>query len=214
MQATLTIPTRQRLLDAASRVCSERGLHGATTREIADAARVNEVTLFRHFGSKEKLIAALFQRSVTEQVESFSETEPDANDLERDLTRYARRYSELLTTHEALIRTLIGEARRHPEQARQVICEAARPMRERLTNYLRGAQKAGSVRRDLDLAPAIDAFTGMLLSGMLRRGALADLLTYSADDYVTTVVDLFLRGIAAPAAPKKPVAPAKKRRTS
>src|SRR5205814_2300745 len=57
-------PTRQRLLDAAFSICAQRGLHGATTREIAEAAEVNEVTLFRHFGSKEKLIAALFERSV------------------------------------------------------------------------------------------------------------------------------------------------------
>ena len=199
MQAELSSPTRQRLLDAAFRVCSERGLHGATTREIADVAQVNEVTLFRQFGSKEKLIAALFQRAVAAQAESFGGTEPDANDLERDLTRYAQRYDELLMANEALIRTLIGEARQHPKQARQFIYEAAKPMRERLRNYLRAAQKAGSVRRDLDLAPAIDAFTGMLLAGMLRRTALLQFLDYSADNYLDTVVGLFLRGIAAPA---------------
>src|SRR5436190_4839734 len=96
MQPALATPTRQRLLDAAFQVCSERGLHGATTREIADVAHVNEVTLFRHFGSKEKLIAALFQRAVAAQVESFGESQLDAHDLQRGLARYARRYNELL----------------------------------------------------------------------------------------------------------------------
>src|SRR6187402_2058235 len=91
--------TRKRLLDAAFRVCAERGLHRATTREIADAARVNEVTLFRHFGTKEKLIAALFERSLAAQEESLSDPEADANDLNRDLHRYARRYSQMLFEH-------------------------------------------------------------------------------------------------------------------
>jgi AcrR family transcriptional regulator len=203
MQAELSSPTHQRLLDAASRVCSERGLHGATTREIADAAQVNEVTLFRHFGSKEKLIAALFQRVVAAQTESLSGTEPDGHDLERDLTRYARRYDEMLTANEALIRTIIGEARRHPEQARQVMCEAGRSMREHLIAYLRAAQEAGAVRRDLVLGPAIDAFTGMLLAGMLRRTGFAQYVDYSGADYVAAVVELFLRGIAAPASAEK-----------
>ena len=198
-----THPTRQRLLDAAYRVCAERGLHGATTREIADEAQVNEVTLFRHFGNKEKLIAALFQRSVAAQVESLSDSEPDGNDLERDLRRYAVRFNQMLFANEALIRTIVGEARRHPEQARQVICESARPMRERLMAYLQTAQKTGAVRRNLLLGPAIDAFTGMLLSGMLRRTGLADYLDYSQEDYVDGCVDLFLRGIAAPAKPRK-----------
>src|SRR5690349_927654 len=91
-----TLSARERLLDAAYRVCAEKGLHGATTREIAEAARVNEVTLFRHFGSKVNLIAELFQRLVTAQAESLCDTEPEANDLRRDLTRYARRFNEML----------------------------------------------------------------------------------------------------------------------
>jgi len=130
--------------------------------------------------------------------ESLGETEPDGHNLERDLRRYARRYNEMLTTNEALIRTIIGETRRHPEQARQVMCEAGRSMRERLIGYLRAAQEAGSVRHDVELGPAIDAFTGMLLAGMLRRTGFKKYIDYSGDDYVATVVELFLRGIVAP----------------
>jgi len=199
MQTEVLNPTRQRLLEAALHVCSERGLHGATTREIAEVADVNEVTLFRHFGNKEKLIAALFEHVLASLNESLGETEPGGHDLQRDLMRYAQRYHEMLTTNEALIRTIIGETRRHPEQARQVMCEAGRSMRERLIDYLRAAQKAGSVRHDVELGPTIDAFTGMLLAGMLRRTGFKKYIDYAAEDYVATVVDLFLRGIAAPA---------------
>lgn len=202
MQTELASPTRQRLLDAAFRVCSERGLHGATTREIADVAQVNEVTLFRHFGNKEKLIAALFEHVLATLTESLNETEADAQDLERDLTRYAQRYHEMLMTNEALIRTIIGEAKRHPEEARKVMCDSGRSLRERLIDYLRAAQDAGTVRHDVELGPAIDAFTGMLMSGMLRRTGFKTYIDYSADDYIRTVVDLFLRGIAA--SPDKP----------
>jgi AcrR family transcriptional regulator len=47
---------RDRLLDAAARVYAETGYRGATTRRIAHEAGVNEITLFRHFGSKTTLI--------------------------------------------------------------------------------------------------------------------------------------------------------------
>ena len=50
-------PTRTQLLEAAARIYSEAGFRGATTRRIADEAGVNEVTLFRLFGSKGALIA-------------------------------------------------------------------------------------------------------------------------------------------------------------
>ena len=51
-------PTKQQLLDAAVRVYSDAGFRGATTRRIAEEAGVNEVTLFRLFGSKAALIEA------------------------------------------------------------------------------------------------------------------------------------------------------------
>jgi DNA-binding transcriptional regulator YbjK len=48
--------TRQRILEAAERVFSRDGFQGATTREIAREAGVNEVTLFRHFRSRDDLL--------------------------------------------------------------------------------------------------------------------------------------------------------------
>ncbi len=47
---------REALLDAAIKVFGEAGLRGATTRRIAQVADVNEVTLFRHFRSKDELL--------------------------------------------------------------------------------------------------------------------------------------------------------------
>jgi AcrR family transcriptional regulator len=55
--------TRDRIISAARDVIARKGKRGATTREIADVAGVNEATLFRHFGSKEQLIVDVAQRS-------------------------------------------------------------------------------------------------------------------------------------------------------
>ena len=49
---------RDQLIHAALQVYSQGGSRGATTRRIAELAAVNEVTLFRHFGSKDALISA------------------------------------------------------------------------------------------------------------------------------------------------------------
>ena len=50
---------RDRILEAAKRVYAQHGFRGATTRLIAIEADVNEVTLFRTFGSKAALFEAL-----------------------------------------------------------------------------------------------------------------------------------------------------------
>ncbi len=46
---------RQQILEVASGIFARKGYEGATTREIAEEAGVNEALLFRHFPSKENL---------------------------------------------------------------------------------------------------------------------------------------------------------------
>jgi AcrR family transcriptional regulator len=53
--------TRERILTAAREVIGRKGKRGATTREIAEVAGVNEATIFRHFGTKEALLVACAQ---------------------------------------------------------------------------------------------------------------------------------------------------------
>ncbi len=49
------LPTRERILETSLRLFSEKGYLGATTKEISAESGVAEVTLFRHFPSKESL---------------------------------------------------------------------------------------------------------------------------------------------------------------
>jgi AcrR family transcriptional regulator len=196
MQTTgSSLPTRARLLDAAVAVCARHGFRGATTREIAATAEVNEVTLFRHFGSKAKLIAAVVQRSVEAQVEALRQT-PPAESLEADLRQFAKCFHRLLYEQEPLIRALLGEIHEYPIEARRLISDAALPLRQRLQDSLKAAQHAGRVRDDLELAPAIDFFTGTLLAEMLRRTGKSQRLAYTAESFLETAVQIFLGGIA------------------
>lgn len=46
---------RKQILDSALKVFIEKGYNGTTTQEIANAADISEVTLFRHFSSKQEI---------------------------------------------------------------------------------------------------------------------------------------------------------------
>jgi AcrR family transcriptional regulator len=191
-----TQQTRTRLLKAAAEVFARAGVAGATTKEIARVAGVNEVTLFRHFHSKDELLGAVVAQATALQVEALAHQEEWTQNLTEDLRHYASLYNSMLEEHEALIRTFIGEAKRHPEAANRIIAEAVIPLREKLVAYLRKAQKRGDVREDIDLKPAVDLFTGMLLAGMLRRNATPTSLGYSRESYIETCVGVFVRGIS------------------
>ncbi len=191
-----TTQTRARVLKAATKVFAALGIAGATTREIARVAGVNEVTLFRHFQSKEQLLAAVVQQVTALQAEALANQDEWTGNLHIDLLHYAWLYNNMLEEHEALVRMFIGEAKRHPEAAIQVLRQTVQPLREKLMAYLRNSVEQGNVRPDVDLLTAVDMFTGMLLSGMLRRNTVPVPRGYSRDRYIESCVDLFVRGIS------------------
>jgi AcrR family transcriptional regulator len=188
--------TRARILKAATEVFAALGIAGATTREIARVAGVNEVTLFRHFQSKEQLLAAVVQQVTALQAEALANQDEWTGNLHIDLLHYAWLYNNMLEEHEALVRMFIGEAKRHPEAALQVLRETVQPLREKLIAYLHNGVEQGNVRPDVDLLTAVDMFTGMLLSGMLRSNTIPLPRGYSRDRYIESCVDLFVRGIS------------------
>jgi AcrR family transcriptional regulator len=55
--------TRQRLIQSALELFMAQGVSGTTTRQIAEGADVNEVTLFRQFGNKHGLLLAVLAES-------------------------------------------------------------------------------------------------------------------------------------------------------
>src|SRR4051812_37589313 len=115
---------RNRILDAAIRVFAETGYRGATTRRIAQVADVNEVTLFRHFGSKEELLQQALQQVGTAEAPLKLPVEPVHP--ERELTQWARSHHAHLVRLGPVIRTCMGESEEHPELAK---CAQVAPMR-------------------------------------------------------------------------------------
>ncbi len=190
--------TRQRLLDAAARVFAQSGFEGATTRAIAREAGVNEVTLFRHFQTKEKLLAAVVQSTLDQQdaaLVSHPHTGPAAApDLRAVLLDIARRYEQMLSVNMPLIRTLIGEIHRHSEHEVRVRKSIFVPLKAELLATVRDAQAAGRLRPEVDATLAADLFGGMVFMDALRRcGPTAPEYTPAA--HQAACVDLFVRGV-------------------
>jgi AcrR family transcriptional regulator len=117
--------SRQRLLQAALDLFIRQGVASTTTRQIAEVAEVNEVTLFRQFGNKQGLLLAVVQESEVfqspEEDEGSAPTSPHA--LRDYLQAYASDTLKLGAHHSALLRALIGEADLYPSDLRQALAD-------------------------------------------------------------------------------------------
>ncbi len=187
--------TRQRLLEGAARVFAREGIAGSTTRAIAREAGVNEVTLFRHFQTKDRLITAVVGENFGAQAVSARQPAPGPNtDLRSDLTEHAHRYEKLIKDNLPLIRIMIGEIQHHPDHERQVFKAIFRPSREALVARLEAAQADGRLAATAHPEVLADLFGAMIFMGVLRRNSAHAKLEYSAGSYLATAVDLIVRG--------------------
>src|SRR5689334_1472568 len=62
-----TPPPRERILAAARELFYRRGIHAVGVDAIAEAAGTNKMTLYRHFASKDELVAECLRELVREK---------------------------------------------------------------------------------------------------------------------------------------------------
>ncbi|MCX6082088.1 MAG: TetR/AcrR family transcriptional regulator [Chloroflexi bacterium] len=107
--------TDMQIFQAVMEIIAKSGYAGATTRQIAEAADVSEVTLFRKYGSKAKLVRRTIS-ALVEQTEFESATHY-TGDIFADLLRVLQAYRDAVILHEHFFFVLFAELSRTPELA-------------------------------------------------------------------------------------------------
>lgn len=183
---------REQLLQAALKVYSTSGVRGATTKRIAQEAGVNEVTLFRHFGSKD----ALLQEALAHSARAIFESglPPVPADPAAELLVFARNHYTALWEHRELIRVAMGEFADHPEST-HVACEASAQFDRELKAYLTHLKTMGMASGDWDPDAAASMLLGTLFSDVMGRDCMPQCYGFSQEAAVDLYVSLFLRAI-------------------
>jgi AcrR family transcriptional regulator len=183
---------RERILEAALREFAESGSRGATTRRIADAAGVNEVTLFRHFGSKDALLHQAL--SWASQQVAVVQLPDEPGDPESELTTWCREHLRSMYEVRALLRTSMGEFETNPEVTTSA-CEVPTRVARELERYVQRMQARGLAEPGLDTRGASALLMGAIFSDAISRDIMPGRYPYPLEDSAAMYVRLFLRSI-------------------
>ncbi len=190
--------TEERLLAAAREVFDEEGFRGATTRKIAARAGVNEVTLFRHFATKEELIGAALERGHREAVGWLRSNglPQEPRDLDAELRPYLLMVLEAFSNAGRGVRTALAEWEHLPAYHAWLLGPSEMVMEE-LRRYLDAAATAGSLREGVDPLAA----THLLMAAVFSHGLLPPLIPArfpgGAAASLERCLDLLIRAIRA-----------------
>jgi AcrR family transcriptional regulator len=152
---------RDELLDVARQVIADEGVD-ASLRDIARRAGVGIGTLYRHFPTREALLAAIIGdgvRRMSANATEFSRAKPPGEALAAWLADVARRIGPYRGLAGSMLEAVTGEQAR--DSALRATCADMMDAGRRL---LARAQAAGAVRPDVtwdDVFTAVAAISGI-----------------------------------------------------
>lgn len=186
--------TRQRILDAAVAELGTAPLHGITLAGVARRAGVSEPTLYRHFGSRDRLLGALDQHA-RDQL-GLPPMAASVQDLPRVVTELFQQFEQHGQVLLAATRAGVG-------------LEMRRQGRKRRTEQLRALVVGSAPHLDVAEAEGVAAVMRVLMSWESYRTLTTD-LGLDADEAgraVSSAIEVLGRSLE-PA--KRPVKPTKK----
>ncbi len=145
--------SRERLIEAATRLFAERGYRDASVQAIGEAAGISRGSIFWHFGSKEGLLWAVVQRAFTRwEAETLVPEVGDARG-EEAVGRALRAHRRFLADEGGTLRllfVLMFEALGPRPELAGEFARLHRDLRVLATPWLEEAVADGDFRDDVD----------------------------------------------------------------
>jgi AcrR family transcriptional regulator len=140
------IPPRERILAAATALFYQHGIRAVGVEAIAEAAETNKMTLYRHFPSKDELVAEYLRSLFREKDLMWRKLEADhAGDANAQLMGWLQLVAANVADPKSRGCAIANAAVELPEQdhpARKVIEDSKRKSRESLVALCRKAKIA------------------------------------------------------------------------
>jgi AcrR family transcriptional regulator len=154
------------IYQAVIQVVSERGFSGATTKQMAEAANVSEVTLFRKYSSKQEMVKQAISYILSET--NFASAAHYTGDLSADLMRVVQAYQNAAVLNGLFIVSLLAEMSRYPD----LIDSFNEPLNifRSIAQLIARYQGEGQLKKENPLHAVAALLSPLMYITMLQRG--------------------------------------------
>jgi AcrR family transcriptional regulator len=193
--------TRQRLINAAIELFAIQGVTETTTRQIAELAKVNEVTLFRHFGNKHGLLLAVISESpVFKELGEYLKLQANqTTSVYQALKDYCKDRLQALEKVPDLVRSVVGEAGNYPIENRQAIGRSLTQANHYVAEYLATVMEREQLHTHMSAQKLASMLNIMLLGyAVIEFTSEFHELWQDRDEFLENLVALFLNKVTNP----------------
>ncbi|ANE46080.1 transcriptional regulator [Paenibacillus swuensis] len=194
MDTSVAATTHDKLLLAAIDLMSEKGYNGVTTKEIAAMAGVSEMTLFRKFGNKQKLLEEALERFYYAGAMRRIFSEEMVWDLKTDLLLVSRTYQEIMKRNRKLIQIMNKESHQLPELRKQS-SKHPQQLLELLKDYLVKMQAKGLVGNTPVEGQALAFMYMNYGAAMTNLHSPSSVMNMTMDTFIEISVEMYTRAL-------------------
>ena len=185
--------TQLRIIDATMTLIVDKGYSGATTKDIAKVAGVNESTIFRRFNGKKEIVLAAMELPKWNPGLEESDFVYEG-DLKKDLISFASTYMKKVTPQ--MVKISIGlRAAEFEGVATPGIMKVPLVFKNVLMKYFKQMIASGKMR-DCDVESVSLQFIAMNFGFVFLDSSFGNkLIGVSKKDYIENSVENFVNGI-------------------
>lgn len=198
--------TRTRLIKAAMELFISQGVSNTTTKQIAELAQVNEVTLFRQFHNKHGLFLAVMEESdlFTHLAENLIAGLNQESSIEEVVEKYATECIQSLEKFPAVVLSVVGEANHYSRENRQALGNALTQANRYLSKYLEKILQQNRTLSHLSAEKLASMLNSMLLGyAVIELTSESHQLWEGRRDFLESLVALFAPDCAIHQSPQK-----------
>lgn len=189
-----TLETAERILLAASELFQERGFHPVSMKNIAVQANVSEMTVFRHFSSKKKVLEAVIQKiSYIPPLREVFEGKL-CGDLAADLLLISQTYQKIMTDNQLAFLITLREEKTIPEVS-EYFRQGPPQFKSFLKEYFRSLQEKQKIAETDDVEALALTFMAMNFGYFFFKACGQGVGEITDQQYLATAIRLFARGI-------------------
>ncbi|MBK9926781.1 MAG: TetR family transcriptional regulator [Anaerolineales bacterium] len=103
--------TRQDILEAAAQIFREKGFHGASMNDIAEAVNLQKASLYHHVASKQEILLDILDQALQLLLDRISSIATQNTPADKKLRLMVREYMQILAENVDLATVLLFEHR-------------------------------------------------------------------------------------------------------
>ena len=189
---------RGHIADVATKLFAKHGFSGVTTRQIAQAAKVNEALLYKHFPNKEKLYTEIIKRKLEEQGDFLDPRMLEGDDDERIIRYIVETFIQSIGKEKAFMRLMLFSGLEDHRLSTEFLERRIGQVMPHIAKYF-GRRVASGAFRKIDPRIAMRALIGMVLHYLLTLEIfkMPEAMRVTEEEAIDGFGRVFLEGVRA-----------------